>query len=527
EESAYTATVSATTPAAPAIVPDAPTAISATAISFSQIDIVWTNPAEFDEIIIERSLDELTGFTVIATLTASETSFEDISLNAETTYYYRLKSVLGSEESVYSATVSATTPAVPVFSSVTGAIRNPNGEPIRDVELTINGSENLSIFNNLDGTFSFDYPENEAYTITPAKTVEGRNNNGVSTLDIIIIGRHMLNLTPFNPADPATPYKLIAADVNFDNQISAIDIILIRSLILGKIDGFTGSNLWRFLPNDHVFANPSNPFDFTPAISGIAGSGVNADFTAIKLGDVNDTWNPANGRNTANGYLNLVFDAPQQNEDEIIIPVRSSDFNQISGFQFTLEWDARSFNYQGIESKSLKVFTNDDQSAQGQLTLMYDNSQLEGASLHEDDILFNLKLSSKSSTPDFNSLHLNSRLTEAMAFDSQLNRLDISASFPHSESLENSFKFALFQNYPNPVENQSTFSFEAPTDGLATITIVDMNGRIVETLRQDCYAGLNEIEWQRDSSNGTRTAGVYIYKLQLNDIQAVGKMMLR
>ncbi|MBK8627510.1 MAG: hypothetical protein IPN86_18665, partial [Saprospiraceae bacterium] len=57
---------------------------------------------------------------------------------------------------------------------------------------------------------------------------DGDDINGVSTLDLVIIQRHILGLQAMN-----SPYKLIAADANNDGKVTASDLTEIRKLILG------------------------------------------------------------------------------------------------------------------------------------------------------------------------------------------------------------------------------------------------------------------------------------------------------
>ena len=67
--------------------------------------------------------------------------------------------------------------------------------------------------------------------------------------------------------DLDSPYKIIASDANDDGNVSAIDLIHIRKLILGIIVEFpNGQNSWRFVDESFAFNNPSNPFPFDEII---------------------------------------------------------------------------------------------------------------------------------------------------------------------------------------------------------------------------------------------------------------------
>jgi len=111
--SAPSATASATTKNK---APAAPTGLTATAISSSQINLAWsTSDTLATSYFVERSLNG-NSFTKIATVTA--TSFSDTGLTASTTYTYRVTASNAIGNSPASSKVSATTkvktPAAPI-----------------------------------------------------------------------------------------------------------------------------------------------------------------------------------------------------------------------------------------------------------------------------------------------------------------------------------------------------------------------------------------------------------------------------
>jgi hypothetical protein len=124
-------------------------------------------------------------------------------------------------------------------------------------------------------------------TITPHGV--GNPRNGVSVLDAVLIQRHILSVAPLN-----SPFKIIAADVNQSGNVSLMDVILIRRLILHGLDAFPNDVNWRFIPTSYYFPVPANPW-FEPFPEAIhlydlnVSYTFNKNFTAIKLGDVNGT----------------------------------------------------------------------------------------------------------------------------------------------------------------------------------------------------------------------------------------------
>jgi PKD repeat protein len=109
-DSGYTDVASATTSACPTAVPVAPSMLSAMAISASQVQLTWVdNAIEDDSYTVEGSPDGSTGWTVIATLPGDSTSYFDVGLVGESTYYYRVFASNGLGDSAFSNIVSVTT----------------------------------------------------------------------------------------------------------------------------------------------------------------------------------------------------------------------------------------------------------------------------------------------------------------------------------------------------------------------------------------------------------------------------------
>ena len=87
--------------------PAAPTGVTATSVSASQIGVSWTAVANATSYKIQRSPDGSTGWTQVGTSTT--TSFTDSGLSPATTYFYRVIASNNAGDSAPSATASATT----------------------------------------------------------------------------------------------------------------------------------------------------------------------------------------------------------------------------------------------------------------------------------------------------------------------------------------------------------------------------------------------------------------------------------
>jgi predicted phage tail protein len=92
-----------------------PSALTAQAISSSQIGLAWTDASNNETgFKISRSLNGTT-FAQIATTGANITSYNDTGLAAGTTYYYRVRATNSIGDSAASNIVSATTLAAPLW----------------------------------------------------------------------------------------------------------------------------------------------------------------------------------------------------------------------------------------------------------------------------------------------------------------------------------------------------------------------------------------------------------------------------
>ena len=107
---------------------------------------------------------------------------------------------------------------------------------------------------NQDGYYAFEnMPMGGAYQIVPTKNDDPLN--GVSTLDLILIQRHLLGISPLH-----SPYQYVAADIDKSKNINGVDLIELRKLILGIYNEFPQNDSWRFIDEDFKFSNKEDPW---------------------------------------------------------------------------------------------------------------------------------------------------------------------------------------------------------------------------------------------------------------------------
>lgn len=106
-DSAYTSYITATTTGA---APNAPSGLSASVVSSSQINLSWTDNSN-DETGFEINRATDSGFTqnVVWIGGIQGSSYNDTGLSASITYYYRVRAEGATQDSAYTSSVSATT----------------------------------------------------------------------------------------------------------------------------------------------------------------------------------------------------------------------------------------------------------------------------------------------------------------------------------------------------------------------------------------------------------------------------------
>jgi subtilisin family serine protease len=123
--SAYSNSVEATTPAAPPPPPPPPSApsnLTSSVVSYSQVNLSWSDhSSNEDGFWLERCIGAMancSNFLQIAQVNPNVTSFNDVGLQAQATYTYRVRAFNSVGTSAYSNSVEATTPAAPPSTQV-------------------------------------------------------------------------------------------------------------------------------------------------------------------------------------------------------------------------------------------------------------------------------------------------------------------------------------------------------------------------------------------------------------------------
>jgi len=401
--------------------------------------------------------------------------------------------------------------------SIAGKIVTEFGETVEEVDVTnedmLDQYEMNDMTDNI-GSYAFNFNTmGNDFQVTPAKNDDYLN--GVSTLDIIIIQRHILNSVQLD-----SPYKMIAADVNNDGTITALDLIELRKLILGIYDELPDNSSWRFV-DASTTVDMSNPFDFKEEIDiyNLTVDRMDEDFVGVKIGDVNQsvvanlTSTTTESRSAAT--IDVTYADRNITVGEVVeIVVSGQSMSDLYGYQFTL--GTTGLELMDVQSGMIEV-SNANFGALGNKVSTSWNSLTP---INGDGDLFTMTFKSTVSGLLSEILDLNSSVTRAEAYVGE--NLDI-VNIDLRNGTTATGDYALYQNEPNPFTDRTTIGFELPKAGAATLTVLDVTGKVL-SVREGNYAkGYNELELSKSDFGA---AGVFYYQLDSGDFTATKKMII-
>ncbi len=368
--------------------------------------------------------------------------------------------------------------------TVSGMIMNAADEVIDEVYVMAEGSSTTGMMGDMTtdetGEYNFDLDLGQNYTITPAR--DGDVLNGISTMDLILLGQHLLEIQPLD-----SPYKVIAADINNSGSVSSLDMIALRRLILHIDEDLTNNTSWRFVDADYVFSNPTNPFATTfpevVNINGLNGT-TQQDFVGIKVGDLNGSAIPnallsGDTRTERSTQHFLATDARIEKGASKRIEIKATDFTTILGYQMTLEFDPTKMEILEIIPEALRELTDDNfgmqNQAEGIITTSWNT--INGLSLEDETVLFSIVVKAKETITMSETLRSSSKVTNAEAYSEIEGIMHSNLLFDQNKGFEKD-RFSLYQNYPNPFEVNTKIGFYLDKAGEATLTVYDMDGKV-------------------------------------------------
>ncbi|MEO7176334.1 MAG: HYR domain-containing protein [Saprospiraceae bacterium] len=403
---------------------------------------------------------------------------------------------------------------------VSGYVKTEGGVGVEDAGISIihNAIPYNTDMTDVLGNWKIQAPVGVSYQLAGMRN--DKPLNGVTTLDIVLIQKHILGKAPLSSI-----YQLVAADVNHSNNVSAADLVELRKLILGKITSFTNNTSWRMV----VPTSATKLVDVVGqrSVNNLDTAVTNQEFIGVKIGDINHSAKPNSSfkalESRSGNTLRLDLDDQRLRKgQEYQIPIKALDFNEVDGFQFTLNFDPSVVEIIGVDGKALDISEeNIGRSflADGMMTASWNGK--EATSFKDGEQLFSLNIRMKESSNLSDLIRVSSDFTRAEAYRTGGEIQELNLHFEGQSIVD--AQYELFQNVPNPWSKETVIGFRLPKTMSATFTVYDVSGKVVYTTEQTFYKGGNEIRLSQSELSGK---GVFYYKLETKDWTATKRMVL-
>ena len=409
------------------------------------------------------------------------------------------------------------------IANVEGRIYTESDAMLNQAEVLLKSTEALLEMTDSDGYYGFmDMPLGGSYIVEPYKNDDVLN--GVSTLDLVKIQRHILSVESLD-----SPYKLIAADINNDNKISSTDLLSLRKVILGIDSDFPNNTSWKFIDQNFEFDDELDPWTAPLAedykISTLSDD-MWIDFIAVKIGDVN-------GNVSANVEAGIISETRSNNSFNFSLPNTSLENGQVYEIIVAADDNAELYGLQNnfelnnielvdvlpgvlnISSEMMAVTTDG-------IKLSY--SAPNGVDVTKGQELFTLVVKAKASSNLADMISISSKELNAEAYLS--NELRVATpEIRWSEEFVETNPVGVFEMVgvtPNPWKSNTAIKFMMPEAGNVKFIVRNAEGRNVIFKSYEFKAGLQSIEI---SNADLQHNGIYFIDIIYNNKVINDKMI--
>jgi hypothetical protein len=411
--------------------------------------------------------------------------------------------------------------------TIKGNIYNESDDIVQNVSVELKSDQSefpKSITTGSDGKFSFaDLPMYKDYSVSADKNDDALN--GVTTLDLVLIQRHILGLSVLD-----SPYKLIAADINNSQSVSAADLVELRKLILGIQNSFANNRSWRFIDVAYRFSDPKNPFPFNDymEMTKLDHNKAGLDFMAVKVGDVNGSAKPnlrSTGEVSGRSFMPLITESVTGKAGDLVtIHLTTEEINALVGLQMTLAWDINAAEL--IEIKSDVIQLKDYNLGFGQLNKGFVhiswNTQ-DVVSVNNQLVTLKMRLLHDVSERQliFNDKTLmNPEIYTKEGSNVVVNNIKLESGLRDKKEFE---KFELYQNVPNPFNAATIIGFYLPKADAVNLKIYDLTGKMIYQTKAHFSKGYNTFNVDAGTLN---LNGVMYYQIDTETDSATRKMIV-
>lgn len=465
----------------------------------SSLTVNWSdNAANETNYIVERSTDGTT-FSVIATLGANTTTYNDTGLTPNTPYYYRVKATNATESSVYTSNVSVTTPPIP--SAPAKAVNPIPSNNNTNVELSSGnlllkwtGSPNTTTYTvyfgtdplNLNNIATVPYSATPSYQLSSLNTttnyywrIDASNSLGSVTGDVWTFRALTPSLVGNWPFAEAPSAGAQIADVSSYANNGTLDVAYDNAnvRVAGKennaLDLATSPNNMYIasIPHQNQISFDNQSFTVSywmkAPTSMIPSSSSTSLYVLCKGSFTKNTTTGATGKRfnveIKGGQLRYAID-DDVTKKEITSPIAN---------YFTGNW-VHVVIQRDVVAHKMRIYTNGALSTEG------DETAVTGISEASDLIIGNigeLEFLSTANAP----APYKGAFDELKMFNYALSATEIYALY--NQAVLGNEEFSISKNagtvYPNPVKDKIFIQLPDYKKSTLTATLIDMAGRII------------------------------------------------
>ena len=381
---------------------------------------------------------------------------------------------------------------------------NNNSFGVNNATVKLTGSATGTDLSDINGDYMIATAlTTGSFTLKPTKNIN--KFNGVNAGDVTAIQQHVNFTVPITD-----PYKLVCADVNKSNSITAFDVSLITQALLGNPQANAIFNTsWRFTPTTPVLNNPPWGFAEQRTYTNVSGPQINQDFYGMKIGDVTTAYaNPANF-GAGEPLVLRAKDQLLQSGKTLAIDFSADQLDDLAAFQFGLTFDPAQLQFEAVEATGGLPVTADHfgtyDVAKGEIRAVW--AQATGLQVEEATPAFRLRFTALQSGAKLRDvLQLNDAVLPALSYTGKLAESKVELTFSEATGAIDPASVSALQMQvrPNPFREETTVTFSLPAAGEAQLRVLDVNGR--ELLR----------------INNTYPAGRHSETLRLDGVTAPG-----
>ncbi len=417
---------------------------------------------------------------------------------------------------IYAGCIAIQTPE-PVIS---GHVITRSGQSVSNATVLMSEEADFTTLSNrstdADGLYVFDdLDKNGHYFLKGYKNDDVLN--GVSTLDLIRIQKHLLGIEPFSSL-----HQYIAADVNHSGRVTVLDLLDLRKLLLGLYTAFPGNTSWRFGDmTQEMGGTDISLFRELKTIEYLPQDIDDADFLGIKIGDVNEDIKLFTGNVTSRSNKTLTLrmeDAKINERIPFTVDIKTGEPTSIAGLQMALQIE--DLELVDISSEKLSITPDNYSVHDGVVYISW--SQTKSIPMADGEKLFQIKLIAHHAGQLKDKIILAKERLRPEAYPGD--DLDsYSIHLEYGKLMRTLQEISFFQLEPNPFHSAFTTRFYLEHGGKTTIRFFDVSGILLYSTEHEYSPG--EHNEQISGEDIPLNNGIIYCQLICNGYTVMGRIL--